>query len=99
MSLLFGNMSKDAVDFSSLLTRMQAGEGETGAQLATVAANFRRATATSAFYLVFIGRSSCFHFCFPFETDSFETYSYRCCFFRVHLRLHVHLAVHGRNQR
>ncbi|CAA7271334.1 unnamed protein product [Cyclocybe aegerita] len=55
MSLLFGNLTQDFVNFSVVLSAAQAGNATAAANVPEAAANFRSSAGESASYLVYIG--------------------------------------------
>jgi len=57
MSLIFGRLAQDFVDFQIMRTRADQGDPEGIAGLPEAASHFRRAAALDASYLVYIGIS------------------------------------------
>ena len=57
MSLIFGALTQDFVDFSITRARADAGDPDGIAKLPEAAAHFRHASAMDASYLVYIGIS------------------------------------------
>jgi ATP-binding cassette, subfamily B (MDR/TAP), member 1 len=55
MTLLFGALTQDFVNFSVVLEQANAGNTDAQAQLPTAAAGFRHAAAKDATWLVCIG--------------------------------------------
>ena len=55
MSLLFGNLVQQFVNFSTILANTDAGVAGASEQIPAAAAEFRRAAAKSASELVYIG--------------------------------------------
>ena len=55
MSLLFGNLVQQFVDFSTILANANAGDLGASAQIPIAGAKFRNAAAKSATELVYIG--------------------------------------------
>ena len=55
MSLLFGNLVQQFVNFSTILANAEAGVPGASEQIPTAGADFRRAAAKSASELVYIG--------------------------------------------
>jgi ATP-binding cassette subfamily B (MDR/TAP) protein 1 len=56
MSLLFGRLTQNFVDFGSIITRANDGDSAAQAELPAAAASFRSAAASNAGYLTVIGR-------------------------------------------
>jgi len=59
MSLIFGALTQDFVNFQIVRAKAEAGDPEGIAALPGAAANFRRVSALDASYLVYIGISLC----------------------------------------
>jgi ATP-binding cassette subfamily B (MDR/TAP) protein 1 len=55
MSLIFGRLTQDFINFQIIRAQVDQGLPEGVAALPQAAANFRRATALDATYLVYIG--------------------------------------------
>ncbi|KAJ2914638.1 hypothetical protein MD484_g5775, partial [Candolleomyces efflorescens] len=55
LSILFGNLTKDFVEFATVLTLAKQGDQEAAARIPEVADSFRRVAAKDASYLVYIG--------------------------------------------
>ncbi|KAJ2914131.1 hypothetical protein MD484_g6294, partial [Candolleomyces efflorescens] len=55
MSLLFGNLTRDFVNFATVVALANAGDQEAAAQVPAVAAAFRKVAALDASYLTYIG--------------------------------------------
>ncbi|KAF8158097.1 P-loop containing nucleoside triphosphate hydrolase protein [Crassisporium funariophilum] len=55
MSLLFGNLTQDFVNFGTAIANAQAGVPGAAESIPAAAANFRRSASLSASYLVYIG--------------------------------------------
>lgn len=62
MTLLFGAITQDFVNFAITLEQANAGDGDAQAQVPAAAAGFRHAAAKDATWLVCIGKSSIFIF-------------------------------------
>jgi ATP-binding cassette subfamily B (MDR/TAP) protein 1 len=60
MSLLFGRLTQNFVDFSIVVAKSDAGDASATAQIDSVAAGFRHAASQNASYLVYLGRSLIF---------------------------------------
>jgi ATP-binding cassette subfamily B (MDR/TAP) protein 1 len=60
MSLLFGNLTRDFVNFATVVALAQGGDQEAAAQIPAVAASFRRVASLDASYLTYIGKH-CLH--------------------------------------
>lgn len=56
MTLLFGNLTQDFVNFGETLALANAGNVTAQAAVPAAAANFRRTAANDASYLVYIGQ-------------------------------------------
>jgi ATP-binding cassette subfamily B (MDR/TAP) protein 1 len=86
MSLIFGNLTQQFVEFQTILN--QAGAGVPGSQekIPSTAANFRKVAAQDAVYLVCIGVSHPTNSYFLLTTS-------RHWHVLVHVRLHVHLGM------
>ena len=56
MSLLFGNLTEQFVNFSIILSKANAGDSEAAAQVPVAAAQFRHSAGQSASGLVYIGK-------------------------------------------
>lgn len=55
MSLLFGNLTQDFVNFGQTIERANAGDAAAAAAIPAAAASFRHTAANDASYLVYIG--------------------------------------------
>ena len=98
MSLLFGNLTQDFIEFQTVAAYAADPNNATAqAQLPLAQASFRHTAALDASYLVYIG---------PLPTPIAEPCSrspsllpYRCWNVHMYLYLHVHLGLHWRSQR
>jgi ATP-binding cassette subfamily B (MDR/TAP) protein 1 len=61
LSILFGNLTKDFVQFATVLALAKQGDQEAAARIPEVADSFRRVAAKDASYLVYIGKYSDHH--------------------------------------
>ena len=55
MSLLFGNLTQDFVNFTKVVYQVQAGDASAADQIPAAAAAFRHAANKGALYFTFIG--------------------------------------------
>lgn len=55
MSLIFARLTQDFIDFQLVRAKYESGDPEGVAALPQAAANFRKASALDATYLVYIG--------------------------------------------
>lgn len=55
MSLLFGRLTQNFVEFGTTLSNAKKGDATAAANLPAAAASFRRASSLNASYLVYIG--------------------------------------------
>ena len=93
LSILFGNLTKDFVEFATVLTLAKQGDQEAAARIPEVADSFRRVAAKDASYLVYIGQC----LTIPNGHSSLNCDSaYRSWYLCLHIRLHVYL---GRDRR
>jgi len=94
MSLLFGRLTQDFVNFQTTLFYAQAGDPTAAAKIPQAAANFRHGAAQNATYLVIIGASMTG---LPFE-GIIECRN-RTGHARLYFCPHVHLGIYRRSQR
>jgi len=94
MSLLFGNLTQDFVNFQMVINQASAGNATAVQEIPIVAERFRRTSAKDATYLVYMGQTLLLDFV-VFHPDM----SYRCWIVRLYLHLHVSMGIHRRSQR
>jgi ATP-binding cassette subfamily B (MDR/TAP) protein 1 len=58
MTILFGNLTQEFVEFGSVLMRAQSGDAAAQALIPIATANFRSASARSAGWLACIGKTT-----------------------------------------
>lgn len=95
MSLLFGNLVQQFVNFSTILANADAGVSGASEQIPAAAANFRSAAAKSASELVYIGVLHAYMYwrCFLNRNTL-----YRYWIIGLYIRVHEHLGSHRRSQ-
>jgi len=93
MTLLFGNLTQQFVDFTQVI--LQADNGVPGAadRIPAAAAEFRDSASKLATYLVLLG------VCLDYHISTLEFNSIRYRNVLVHLLVHVCVGVYWRNQR
>lgn len=56
MTLLFGSLTQDFINFTSVVRRAQGGDIAAQEEIPSASATFRHASAKNASYLVYIGK-------------------------------------------
>lgn len=97
MSLLFGNLTQDFIEFQGVAAYAADPNNATAQALLPIAqASFRHTAALDASYLVYIGPSlSPIAEAFSSHRFLFSPYRYRDV--HVHIYLHVYLGLHRRS--
>ena len=89
MSLLFGNLTQEFVNFTQLLYQADSNVPGAAAQVPAAAAHFRQASGKLATYMVCMGA------CLDYQSSTFEFNSVirrRNVF--LHVRLHVRVGIY-----
>jgi len=89
MSLLFGNLTQQFVNFTQLIYKADSGDPGAADQLPAAAAHFRHEAGMLAVYLVCIGA------CLDHQSSTLEFNSViRCRNVRLHVLVHVCVGVY-----
>jgi hypothetical protein len=92
MSLIFGNLTQDFVDFGTALNNLDPNNPDTVSKLDQAASEFRHISAKDASYLTYIGAS----FIILLRSQIINSCPYRPGLVHLHVHLHGHLGLYLR---
>ena len=99
MSLMFGNLTQDFVNFSTVIQNVNPNDPQSSAQVEEAAARFRHVAALDASYLVYIGAWIISMMLFGSRVIKTPPPVCRRGYVYLHLYLHVYLGLHRRGDR